>query len=395
MPRTLLVLTAAACVAQTGAPMVVLLAGIVGAEIAPTRDLATLPVALMILGTAATTIPASFTMRRFGRKAGFMLAAGYAAGAGLLAAYAIVNLHFWLFCAATFLIGSHNAFVQQYRFAVAEAVPGHQMGRSLSVLMLAGVVAAYLGPRVAMEMQALIPEALYAGSFLGLSVLMGAALLVLSAYQGDSGAHRVDSSQGRSLSEIARQLDFKLAIAASVGAWSVMSLLMTATPVSMHTLDGFNMADTAWVIQSHIMAMFLPSLFSGILVDRFGPIRMIQLGAVVLCLCLMVALSDQQLMHYWWSLVLLGVGWNFMYLGGTTLLTKTYEAGEQFKVQACNDFIVFGMQAIAALSSGYLLLNLGWDWLIYLSLPMLMVPIVLMLGSKPPTVITAGDRGTS
>jgi len=392
MPRTLLVLTVAACVAQTGAPIVVLLAGIVGAEMAPTSDLATLPVALMILGTAATTIPASFTMRRFGRKAGFMLAAGYAGAAGALAAYAIMSLDFWLFCAGTFLIGSHNAFVQQYRFAVAEAVPGHQLGRSLSVLMLAGVVAAYLGPKIAMEMQELVPGALYAGSFLGLSALMGAAVLVLSFYQGDFSASGVGGGQGRPLMEIARQLDFKLAIAASVGAWSVMSLLMTATPVSMHTLDGFDMADTAWVIQSHIMAMFLPSLFSGILVDRFGPVRMIQLGAGVLCLCLIVALSDQKLMHYWWSLVLLGVGWNFMYLGGTTLLTKTYRAGEQFKVQACNDFIVFGMQAIAALSSGYLLLNLGWDWLIYLSLPMLMIPMALMVRSRQLLSLTGNQK---
>jgi len=186
MNRTLVVLTLAACMAQTGAPIVVLLGGIIGAELAPSPGLATLPVALMILGTAASTIPASFIMRRFGRRKGFLFAASYAVVAGLLAAFAVQTAAFWLLCTATFLIGSHNAFVQQYRFAVAESVPAARLGRSLSVLMLAGVVAAYLGPKTATLLQDLVPSAVYAGSFLGLSVLMAGAGMVLSFYVPDS-----------------------------------------------------------------------------------------------------------------------------------------------------------------------------------------------------------------
>ena len=182
MNRTLMVLTAAASVAQTGAPIVVLLGGIVGASMAPVPGLATLPVALMIVGTAMSTIPASLLMRRVGRKVGFIFAAAYSAGGGGLAALAIINDWFGMLCVATFLIGSHNAFVQQYRFAVAESASPDRLGRSLSILMLAGVAAAYIGPKMATELQSAIAAHLYAGSFLGLSALMLCAMGVLTMY---------------------------------------------------------------------------------------------------------------------------------------------------------------------------------------------------------------------
>ncbi|MGA0168495.1 MAG: MFS transporter [Pseudomonadales bacterium] len=389
MNRTLITLTLAACVAQTGAPMVVLLGGIVGAGLAPVPGLATLPVALMIVGTAMTTIPASLLMRRMGRKFGFIFAACYAAFGGLLAALAIVNDGFWLLCVATFLVGSHNAFVQQYRFAVAESVPKERLGRSLSVLMLAGVVAAYIGPKLATELQGAVSVHLYAGSFLGLTGLMIAAAGVLTFYVPNTPVSATQGGDGRPLLEIAKQPNFQLALASAVAAWSIMSLLMTATPVAMHEVDGFNMPDTAFVIQSHIMAMFLPSLVTGFLIDRFGAPTMIFCGAVILAACLIVGYTDHQLIHYWWSLVLLGVGWNFMQLGGTALLTTTYQPSEQFKVQAFNDFTVFALQAVAALSSGYLLLNLGWHFLIYFSAPLLVLPLVLLVVRRAQTPMPA------
>ena len=389
MNRTLITLTLAACVAQTGAPMVVLLGGIVGAGLAPVPGLATLPVALMIVGTAMTTIPASLLMRRMGRKFGFIFAACYAAFGGLLAALAIVNDGFWLLCVATFLVGSHNAFVQQYRFAVAESVPKERLGRSLSVLMLAGVVAAYIGPKLATELQSAVSVHLYAGSFLGLTGLMIAAAGVLTFYVPNTPVSATQGGDGRPLLEIAKQPNFQLALASAVAAWSIMSLLMTATPVAMHEVDGFNMPDTAFVIQSHIMAMFLPSLVTGFLIDRFGAPTMIFCGAVILGACLIVGYTDHQLIHYWWSLVLLGVGWNFMQLGGTALLTTTYQPSEQFKVQAFNDFTVFALQAVAALSSGYLLLNLGWHFLIYFSAPLLVLPLVLLVVRRAQTPMPA------
>ncbi len=356
----------------------VLLGGIVGAAIAPDPGLATLPIAFMIVGTATTTIPAALLMGRVGRKAGFMFAAFYCCLAGLLGAYAIGESNFVLFCVATYLVGSHNAFIQQYRFAVAESVPVQKIGTSLSILMLAGVAAALMGPEAAQRFRYASDLGEFAGSFLGLSAFMVLTIFLLSFYKNLEVADTIDEDGQRGLIEIIRQPMFILAISAAVVAWCVMSLLMTATPVSMHTLDHFNLEDTSWVIQSHIIAMFLPSIFSGFLVDRFGPLKIILSGMALLAICLIVAYLGRELMNYWWALVLLGIGWNFLFLGGTTLLTLTYRQSERFKVQALNDFIVFSMQATAALGSGYVLVNFGWNWLIGLSIPLL-IALGLML----------------
>ncbi len=382
MYRTLRVLTIAQVFAQTGAPVVVLLGGLVGAVIAPRPDLATLPVALMIAGTASATIPAALFMGRFGRKAGFMLGASCACMAGVLAAWAIGKGNFLLFCTATFLVGTNNAFVQQYRFAVAESVPFDRVGRSLSVLMLAGVAAAYMGPETARRLQDASALGEFAGSFLGLSGYMLVCLVMLAFYRNQD-MPRFDSKEpGRPLAMIVKQPVFLVAIGASVAAWSVMSLIMTATPVSMHRFDHFSLDDTALVIQSHIMAMFLPSLFSGYLLDRIGPLKIIVAGLVLLFASLYIAWSDRVWLHYWWALVLLGVGWNFLFLGGTTMLTQTCHPAERFRVQALNDFVVFSMQATAALGSGFILVRFGWNWIVGLSLPWLVMLIVVLFLSR-------------
>lgn len=388
MYRTLKILTVAQAFAQTGAPIVILLGGIVGTRLAPSPDLATLPVALMIVGTASTTIPAALLMGKFGRKAGFIFGASYCYLAGLLAAFAISRESFVLFCLATFLVGSHNAFIQQYRFAVAESVAPEKVGQSLSLLMLAGVAAAFMGPESAQRLQGASELGEFAGSFLGLSGFMLVALAMLCFYQNTGVDEEADKREQRSLFNIVQQPKFIVAIMAGVVAWSVMSLMMTATPVSMNQVDHFNLADTAWVIQSHIMAMFLPSLFSGFLISRLGAQKVIMAGLALLFACLYIAYLDRQLIHYWWALVLLGVGWNFLFLGGTTLLTQTYRSAERFKVQALNDFIVFSMQAIAALSSGFILVQFGWSWIIGLSLPwlLLLIPVLFLTRNRMAAV---------
>jgi predicted MFS family arabinose efflux permease len=380
--RTLKILTIAQAFAQTGAPIVVLLGGIVGARLAPNPSLATLPIALMIVGTATTTIPAALFMGKFGRKAGFMFGASYCFMAGIIGATAIGEESFAFFCLATFLVGSHNAFIQQYRFAVAESVPENRLGRTLSILMLAGVAAALMGPEAAQRLQSASSLGEFAGSFLGLSAFMLVTLVMLSFYRNGTTDEEVVDEQSRDLRFIVRQPMFILAICSAVVAWSVMSLLMTATPVSMHTIDHFSLEDTAWVIQSHIVAMFLPSLFSGFLIDRFGAVKIIVAGLTLMFTCLFVAYMDRQLMHYWWALVLLGVGWNFLFLGGTTLLTKTYRPAERFRVQALNDFVVFSLQATAALGSGLVLVQFGWDWLVGLSLPLLLILIAVLFYAR-------------
>lgn len=380
--RTLIVLTLAQSFARCGAPIVVLLGGIVGAAIAPRPSLATLPVALMIVGTAVTTVPAALFMGRFGRKLGFMGAAGYACAAGLIAAWAIRHGNFSVFCFATFLVGSHNAFIQQYRFAVAEAVPPERIGPAVSILMLAGVVAAFLGPEIADRLRYALNWGDFTGSFVGLGALMLCALVCLGFYPDSMLEQPAAETQARNLAEIAAQPAFLTAVAAAVVGYAVMSFVMTATPVSMHTFDHFSLDDTTLVIQSHIIGMYLPSLFTGVLVARFGAVNVISAGLVLLFACLGIAFASGELLNYWLALVLLGVGWNFLFVGGTTLVTRTYYPGERFKVQALNDFLVFSFQAVSALGSGVVLADFGWHWVLLLSLPWLLLLVPLLLWSR-------------
>ena len=378
--RTLIVLLAAQCFGQTAAPVLVLLGGLVGTQIAPSANLATLPLAFMIIGTACTTAPASMLMARVGRKLGFLSASLLSIFASLLAAWAVHQQSFCLFCLAAFLIGSYIAFLQQYRFAVAESVAMEEVPKCLSILMLAGIVAALLGPEVALQYSSVdgLPD--YVGSFIGLAVLMALAFLVLLVFFRDTPV-RADSAQGeeRPLGIILRQPVVILAIASAVVGYSIMSLIMTATPVSMHEMDHHSLDETTWVVQSHILAMYIPSFFSGFLVARFGVMRIIQSGFLLMLVCVVVGWGRPDLMHYFGTMVLLGVGWNFLFLGGTTLLTQSYRVSERFKVQAANDFMIFGLQAIGSLGAGVLLATMGWNGVLAFSLPwlLLLIPVAI------------------
>jgi MFS family permease len=244
--------------------------------------------------------------------------------------------------------------------------------------MLAGVVAAFAGPEIAILTRHASELGEFVGPFLSITVTMGCAFFILCFYPNSTLEREVSTAAQRPLPVILKQPMFILAVAASAVGYGVMSFVMTATPVSMHTVQHHSFEDTAWVIQSHIMAMYLPSLFSGLLIAHFGPTKIISIGLFLMFACLYIAYLDQLLMHYWWALVLLGVGWNFLFLGGTTLLTQNYRPAERYKVQALNDFLVFSLQAIAALSSGVILAQLGWTWVLAVSLPwlILLLPIL-------------------
>ena len=365
--RTLIVLFVTQCFAQTASPVLVLLAGIVGAKIAPSLTLATLPVAAMVVGMATTTVPASMIMARFGRRRGFLSGATMAICAALLAAWAVNIGHFYLFCFAGLLIGSFSAFVQQFRFAVAESVPADAIPRSLSVLMLAGIVSAFLGPGTATWLSDVPGLAPYVGSFLGLSCLLVVALLILAPVEVIAD----QTDEQRALVEILKDRHLQLAIAAGVTGWLLMTLVMTATPVSMHALDQMSLGDTTFVIQSHIVAMYAPSLISGYLISQFGVRRIIFAGMVLMLLVVVVGFGKPHLVHYWSAMVALGVGWNFLFVGGTTLLTQSYRNSERFRVQAANDFLVFGLQAFGSLGAGVLLASFGWNSIMLICLPFL------------------------
>ena len=377
--RTLFVLTLAQCFGQTTAPILVLLGGIVGAQIAPSIDWATLPIAIQIAGIASATIPASYLMSKVGRKTGFLVGTALAIFAALFAAWGVYKQSFAIFCIASFLIGNYIAFLQQFRFAVADSVPNQKIPICLSFLMLAGIVAAILGPEVGQRFSVIegLPD--YVGSFLGMAAMLTISFLILlTLYQNFTFEEQDQTSNVRPLGQIFRQPTLIIAIASAAIGYSVMSLVMTATPLSMHEMDHHSLSDTTRVIQSHILAMYVPSFFSGFLISWLGAKRIIQAGFALMVICILIGWGQPDLINYWGALVLLGVGWNFLFLGGTTLLTQSYRSSERFKVQAVNDFLVFGLQAIGSLSAGILLASIGWSGVMVFALPMLLlfVPVI-------------------
>ena len=385
--KTLIVLTFAQCFGQTAAPILVLLGGIVGAQIAPSIDWATLPIAIQIAGIAFAAIPASYLMSKIGRKAGFLAGTALAIFATLFAAWGIYQESFTLFCISSFLIGNYIAFLQQFRFAVAESVPSEQIPKCLSFLMLAGIVAALLGPEVAQRFSVVkgLPD--YVGSFLGLAAMLTVSFLILMAfYKNTTFEKQGQSSAVRPLGQIFKQHTLILAIASAALGYSVMSLIMTATPLSMHEMDLHSLEETTRVIQSHILAMYVPSFFSGFLISWLGVKRIIQAGFALMIVCIFIGWGQPDFISYWGTLVFLGVGWNFLFLGGTTLLTQSYRASERFKVQAVNDFLVFGLQALGSLSAGILLASIGWSGVMVFALPLLLllVPIIFRTAARRP-----------
>ena len=351
-----------------------------GTRLAPSADLATLPITFQILGLASAAIPASILMSKFGRKAGFLLGTVLGVSASLLCAYAVWQESFFTFVVGTFLVGNYIAFLQQFRFAVAESVPLVKVPRSLSILMLAGIVAAFLGPEVGRRFSAVEGLPLYVGSFFGLAVMLSISFLILLVFYSNTLVdHQETDNQKRPLAEILREPKLILAIVSAAMAYSIMSLIMTATPLSMHEIDHYSLDSTTRVLQSHILAMYAPSFFSGILIARLGVHKVVKLGLFLMILSLAVGWGNPEIFHYWLALILLGFGWNFLFLGGTTLLTECYRSSERFKVQAVNDFSVFGMQALGSLGAGVLLATVGWNGLLLAAIPGLVALLLAIL----------------
>jgi MFS family permease len=373
--RNVYVLAVAQALLGAGTMVVFLLGGIIGSLLAPAPDLATLPVSLAVIGLALATIPAALAMDRFGRRSGFVAAAAVAVLAALLIAWAIVQESFVLLGAATMLLGVTLAFQQQYRFAAAESVPPDRVSEAVSIVMIGTLAAALIGPPVALALKDLSRGHEYAGSFVGVAALctLAALVLVLLDPKGLPPARAEAVGETRPLAAIVRQADFAIAVGAAVTSYAVMSFLMTATPISMHVHDHHSDADTAWVIQSHLLAMYGPSLVSGRLIGRIGARSGMTAGVVLMAACVAISSSGRELMHYWWGLVLLGVGWNLAFVAGTALLTTTYRPAERFRAQAVNEFSVFGSQALASLLAGPAMHVLGWRTLNFAAL----VPLVV------------------
>jgi len=362
---------------MSGTALTVLIAGIIGTHFAPNPGLATLPIALAVIGVAASTLPTGRLQARFGRRAVFLAYGGLAMVSAVLGAASLTSETFFGYCLATFMMGWSAAAGHQYRFAVLDLVPARQAPQATSVLLLGGILAAFIGPEMAVRGRDLTATQ-FAGSYLLLTVGYAVALVLVGFYREHSHGEVEDHSDGRPLGEILRNPVVVLAISAAAVAYGVMSFLMTATPISMHEHAGHSIEATKWVIQSHIVGMYLPSLFFAFLYSRLGPRRMLWLGLAAYAATLAIALGGVAFLHYWAALVLLGVGWNFLFLTGTNLLALGHRRAERFRVQSFNDFLTFSVQALVSLGSGWFLFHLAWQGLLWAgALPVVAFAVLL------------------
>lgn len=388
LPKNIVVMAFSMSLSFAIVYMMVLILGIIGTRIAPSPELATLPMAMLIVGSAIATIPAALIMQKLGRKAGMSVGLGLAllgAGVGF---YATMHNHFTLLIIASVLFGFNAAFTQQGRFIILEnAHNEHQAADGLTLALMANLLAAFVGPELGSLGEHLFStNAGFAGSFLYAGLLILASLGILMMYQNIPSAQQQHAAPERPLSAIIKQPLFILAAGSAAVGYGVMSLIMTATPLSMHDVDGHSLHHTKLVIQSHIAAMFLPSLLSGALLKRGFRRQLIVIGLIIYLVVVLIGYSGAQVMHYWWALLLLGIGWNLLFMASTALLPSTYQAEEKFKAQACNDFLVFGFQAVAAFFAGWLLYNLSWSGLLSIALMItvvwLMIIGILMLKQR-------------
>ncbi|HUA51695.1 MAG TPA: MFS transporter [Candidatus Sulfotelmatobacter sp.] len=357
--KNVLLLTLAQALAMTGTIINATTSALAGYALASDKSLATLAVALQFTATMLTTVPASMLMAKIGRRPAFMLGAASQLVGALAAAGALVVGQFSLFCLCGIFLGVANGFSIYYRFAAADTADETFRPKAISLVLAGGVAAALVGPEFARWSRDLLLPYTYAGTFVTLAAMALVNLAVLS---------RLDIPKppparftgGRPLLAIAAQPLFLVAVATGMVAYGTMSLLMTATPLAMAACS-WRFEDSAFVIQWHALGMFAPAFFTGHLIRRFGVLAIMRGGAAIVALCLAVDLSGVAVMNFWVGLALLGVGWNFMFVGATTLLTETYRPEERAKVQAINDFCVFSGSATAAFSAGALQFHVGWS----------------------------------
>ncbi len=358
MRRSVLLLAVCQALAMTGTSSLMTVGALAGKMLAPDPRMATLPFAIQFIATALSTIPASLLMARTGRRIGFTVGQLIGIAGAALAAYAIYVGSFWLFMAASPLLGVHNAVWQYYRFAAAEVSSAEYRARAISYVLAGGVVAAVAGPQLAIltvDLSAATFSATYA-AMVGLSV---AAIAILQFIDVPKPVPADYAGGGRRIAEIIRTPVFMVAATSSTIGYGVMNMLMTSTPLAMIGC-GFGFGDSAHVIQWHVLGMFAPSFFTGHVIRRIGVVNVIVIGCALQAGAIAIAVAGVDWENFLFGLMALGVGWNFMFIGGTTLLTESYAPDERAKTQAAHDFMVFAMVALTAYSSGFLHETLGW-----------------------------------
>jgi len=389
--KNILVLAMAQTLGASSGPVVISLGGLVGMQLSTNPAIVTLPVSVYNLGLALGTLPAAAIMKRFGRRRGYLIGAVTGLSAGLIAALGIYLASFWLFSLGTFVAGFYASYVQSYRFAAADGVSGDLKGRAISAVMVGGLAAAILGPQLVIWTRDSIPGVPFAGAFLSQAALALLVIPVLLLLRKPAPVVGQVQHGGRPLSEILKTPRYLLAVAAGVVSYGLMTFVMTAAPVAMVHM-GHSVDNAALGIQWHVLAMFGPSFFTGRLMARFGKERVTAVGMAIIAVSAMVALSGIDVGHFWISLTLLGIGWNFGFLGATAMVTDCHTPEERSKVQGANDFIVFGTVAIASFSSGALLNASGWsalNWFVLPATALILVPLVwnLRRGGNQSTAV--------
>lgn len=365
----------------TAANVTVFLSGIIGSQLTTIKSLATFPPSIYVVGIAISTIFAAKVMSIIGRRLGFVLASIGSSLACLLAAYSIFINSFIIFSFSCFLLGTGMAFIHQYRFAAAETVEKDKAPKAVSMLLLAGIVSAFIGITLANKTKDLISDHIYVGSYIALACLTIMPAIFLSFYKNSKITNKNNStySNVRTYKEFVSDPKFLQAMVAATFGYVVMAFLMTATPISMHYVHKLSVDKVGLVIQFHVLGMFLPSLFTGNLIKRFGFSNIMYMGVFFYALTISLSLFEPTFINYFASLIFLGIGWNFLYISGTSLLVTTYNEQEKFKAQGFNDLIVFSATAIGSLSAGILISLLSWKIVNFMCIPFLIIILFVIL----------------
>ena len=374
MNRSIAQLVVAQALTLSVSSLMVTSAAIIGSDLAHNPAWATLPLALQFVAIMATTIPASLLMRAIGRRAGFLLASVIGIAGASCAALGIYLDSFLLFCIGALGTGIYTGFGHYYRFAAIEVAPLDKKNTAISYVLAGGVIAAVIGPNLA-NLSRDVFTLTYLGTLLAVVVLYGLNTINFLLIKLPRPVLPGSLPATRPMRQIASHPAFVAAVASAAVGYSVMVLLMTATPLEM-THQQYPFGDVAFVIQWHVLGMFVPSFFTGHLINRFGVQRIIFSGIVLMLACILINLNGHSVMHFWAALLLLGLGWNFMFIGGTSLLSDSYRSGEAAKSQAFNDFVVFSCSAISSAAAGILLYWLNWKLVNYAALPLLCIALV-------------------
>jgi len=345
--------------------------GLAGLKLAPVTYLATLPVTCWIIGAAIVTMPASLYMKRVGRRAGLMQGSAIGILGAAICAAALWTQSFWLLCFGALVYGASNAFGQYYRFAAADAAPPDFKAMAVSLVLAGGLVGGVIGPTASRYTVDLF-EVRFVGAYLALIVAAVVTIALLSRTRIPNPSAAEQAATGRPLGEIARQPKFIVAVTCGAIGYGVMNFLMVSTPIAMGVC-GHPYGDAAFVVSSHVVAMFAPSFFTGGLIKRMGVVPVLFAGALLNVVAVAVALAGIAVANFWWSLVLLGVGWNFLYIGGTTLLLETYRPEERARAQGTNEQAIFCMMAVSSFTSGLIVTNAGWQNVNLAALPLIVV----------------------